>query len=117
MAVKDYFKNVTLTNVIVAVVSMLVIIQVLAMFIRQFYPELAFSQVKLGTSFLLLLIPIGFYFLVSLVQLDFKLDRKQFLLMLITVGLLIGIYYYLPKTLPNIFSAVDLQNSLKSILP
>lgn len=111
----SWFKDLTLRNVALAFIAGFFLIQVGSLVISSLFPSIEIF--KGGPIVLVILLGIAVMSLFILgIRYD-QLDNKKNLIFVVLIfGLLVAAYYFLPKYVPQIFSANPINSNIRSVI-
>ena len=99
---KNIFKNITLGQVFFVILFAFIFIQVIAKLGSNWFPS---WDLRLGFVFQLIVVGFGITLMyMFIVKKRAELEKKDVLVLLLFIGILIAIFFALPKFMPEIFS-------------
>lgn len=110
---RDFTRSITVGNFFFFVVMSLVLVFMVSWLINTIFPSV--SIVKVGTPFKFLIVAAGLtlaFYIITRRQ--GGLDRSDIFAILLLGGIMVMLFIYMPKLLPEIFSAIPSQTIIPS---
>lgn len=106
--------NVTMAQVFAVVLFGFISIQILAKIFGKWFHIL---DIRIGWIFQMIIISFVIYLMfVFIVKKQATLEKKDLLILIIMIGILMALFFYLPKFLPEIFTFTTGNEQIQSFL-